>query len=117
MSSIIINDIQLNRFFDLCSFSGLKALYAIKLSFDKKIAFDRNDFTKEAFIQSGDYFYGFIVACSAVELFSYNKKNEVITITSIDPLLSSKIESAAKKRATKTLSWADEISKIEKYFS
>jgi hypothetical protein len=117
MSTIIINETQISTFLNRCSFSGLKVLYAIKLSFDKKIAFDRKHFTKEAYVQSDDYFYGFFVACAAMELFTYNSKNNVITVTSVNPLLSQKIEAKTKEMAKLNPPWLDDVTKLEKYFS
>lgn len=116
MASLITNRQQLDRFFSLCSIGGLLTIYAIKVSYEKKAAFDLHNLTKEAFPLSSDYFYGYMIACAAMELFTHNTKNNVTTVLSIDPLVSENVKEALQKRIAVLESLKNAIDKVDKYF-
>lgn len=111
-----MNEQQAEYFFRISSFAGLKAIYSLKLSFEKQTAFDRVEFCKIAFLASPDYFFGFIIACAAFGVVSFNHKNQIITVTFIDPILSRDIEVKLKEKAKESPEWLKDIESIETYF-
>jgi hypothetical protein len=116
MSGLLINKDQLNVFYEKCSFAGLLTIYSMKLSFDKKLAFNRNDLTKSGFGASSDYFYAFAVACTSFGFFTYNFKNDVITVTSIEEIVSTSIESVVLKRTSTNAAFQPFVNHVKKYF-
>jgi len=111
-----MNDKQLEYFYSMVSFAGLLSLYTFKLSFDKKVAFDKNDLTAELSILPEPYFHGFIVACSAMNIVGYNFKNSIFTVVYLDPMILSTLEDQVKKSAKKEKYWEEELEKVIKYF-
>lgn len=55
------------------SISGMGVLLAIKLSFENSIVFDLEDFSSKAEVSDNSYLHGFLVACTAVKLFTYDE--------------------------------------------
>ncbi len=116
MSENNLSEQQINKFLSMSSFAGLLAIYALKLSLDKKISFNREDFAKEAYLTSSDYFFGFIVASTAIGLVSHNIKNGVITVTAIDPIISSKIEKILEENIKLNTTRKADLNKVKEYF-
>lgn len=107
---------QLQYFYSTSSFSGLLSLYIMKLSYDKRKGFDKKDLTSQLKILSEPYFHGFIVACAAMKILSYNStKPDILTSSFIDPLVHSTIEEEIEKKAQTEL-WKLEFEQIKKYF-
>ncbi|MFZ1528153.1 MAG: hypothetical protein WAT19_05345 [Ferruginibacter sp.] len=71
------------------SFVGLLALYFIKLRFERKEAFKKSDLEQ---IRSGEYVYGYFVACASFDLFEFTNNNDVFNITSFNIYLSENIK-------------------------
>jgi hypothetical protein len=116
MESSLITKPQVDRFLELCSGVGLLSIYALKLSFEKSIAFNRKDLVENTGLTSEDYFYGFIIACRSIELINYNAKNDVYQITSINPILAQNIEAALLRRQVQLPILKEKIEKIKVYF-
>ena len=112
----MLTETQINNFFSNTSFAGLLSLYVMKLSLEKKTAFDRNDFSKHVKIVPSDYLYGFIVACSSFEMLSYNNKGPIITVLSMNPIVQSKILPELNRMAENEENWKNYIQEIVKYF-
>lgn len=113
----MLTDIQINNFFSSTSFAGLLSLYTMKLSLEKKTAFDRNDFSKHVKIVPSDYLYGFIVACSSFEILDFNNKGSIITVVSINSIVESRILSELNRMAENQDSWKSYIEEVTKYFN
>ena len=114
-----MNQQQLQHFYSMVSFSGLLSVYAMKLSYDNRMGFDKDDFCENLTLLPEPYFHGFIVACSALGIIDYNTtKNVIFTTTHIDPLLNSTILEEIKKTLTgrDEKNWNEEFKLVEKYF-
>jgi hypothetical protein len=110
-----LTETEVDKMLGRTSYFGLLCLYAVKLSKEKQTAFSRIELAKTANITS-DYFHGFLVACYALEIIDYNFKGEIITITYLEPLISSKIELFLQSQSKKIETWQKQISDIKKYF-
>lgn len=117
MANVKFTEQQAINFLDAASFAGLVAIYTFSLSYTKRIAFDKQDLTKTVSISSDDYFYGFIVACSAVGIVGYNNKGSVFTVTYIDEWILSLIEKKITQRSEKEVSWKTKIISVNEYFN
>jgi hypothetical protein len=111
-----MTDQELDYFYSKASFAGLLSLYALKLSYENAIAFDKTDLELKVKIVSANYLYGFISACLSFNILSFNSKGNVITVTNINPQLSSSIESAVNKRAEKHDTWPLAVKTVTEYF-
>jgi hypothetical protein len=107
---------ELNKFYTKVSFSGILILYALKLSLEKKIAFDRDHYADTIQAGSSDYFFGFIVACTSFDIVRYNSKEKVITVTYLDPLISQTIKLKAEEMSQNSKHWKEWLERIPKYF-
>ena len=99
------------------SFVGLLALYFIKLRFDRKEAFKKSDLER---IRSGEYVYGYFVACSSFDLFEFTNNNDVFNITNFNNYLSENIKGNLTEKARRhdtqfpnDPKWAEDILRIE----
>lgn len=104
-----------DTFIQKTSFTGLCTLYAIGLSFEKHQAFKPDDVFEEI-LGTSQYSYGFIVACSSVDMLEYNLKNDVLTIKSISfdiTKLKNKIYSLLESDFQHS---KEEVKKIEDFF-
>jgi len=117
MANFNLTNSQASFFFERSSFAGLLAIYALSLSYSKKIAFDKGDFIKTAFITSDDYFYGFIIGCSSVGVISFNHKGTVITVTYVDEQLLTRIEGEINKRTSDQENWKIGVKNVKEYFN
>lgn len=107
---------QLQHFYSMVSFSGLLSLYAMKLSFERQTAFDRLDLATNVAVLPEGYFHGFIVACSAMDILSYNLKKTIVTVVSVDSLILKTIEEEMRKQIKKEKYWEDQLNILIKYF-
>jgi len=104
-------DEDIKIFLGRSSDMGLCTLFALALSKEKQIAFNFNDFFGKIFPESSEYCYGYTVACYAMEIFDFNYKNGIITVTS------SKLDSSSIKEILMIANNnIKEIKNIEEYF-
>lgn len=99
--------------------AGKFALYSFIKSFEAKQAFDRVDFTKQTYITTADYFYGFLVACFSFNLIDFNYKGLIITPTYVNEVLAKEVNNyfqQFKSQNQDDQNLKAEIEKIEKYF-
>lgn len=97
------------------SFAGLLTLYFTKLRYDKKQGFDRIDLTK---IRSGEYTYGYFIACASFGLFEYTRNKSIINITEFDSYCSENIykkliDLADTQEPKTSAEWKEDIKKVE----
>ena len=116
MALIELSENIIDNFLINSSFTGLRSIYAIKLSFDNKIAFNKNNFTKEIFFGAEDYFYGFIIACYAVGLIDFNMKDDVVTITGLNNHLSARIVGIVEELSLTNELRKQSVDNTKKYF-
>jgi hypothetical protein len=111
---------DVTSFYSKVSFGGLLAIYTLKVSMEKHMAFDLDDFAEKAYPISHDYFEGFIVACTSFGLLKYNQKGSIITVFEMDSLISSSLKEEiyrfAEKEKENAEAWKNFIKDIEKYF-
>ncbi|MFA4852442.1 MAG: hypothetical protein WC599_07985 [Bacteroidales bacterium] len=101
----------IDYFLSKSSFIGLLTLYFIKLRYDNKQAFNKDDLEK---IHTGDYTYGYFVACSAFGLIEHTSNNNIINITFLNEYFSSKVyEKLLEKANNHDKTWVDDINRIE----
>jgi len=91
-------------------------LYGIKLSLEKRIAFDRDDFVKTVKIDSSEYMVGFLVACTSFDIVRFNMKGKVITATYLDPLIVQTIQTEIEEMAKPNEIWQNWVTLINEYF-
>lgn len=111
-----MNNEQLEYFYGTVSFAGLISLYAFKLSLNRNMAFDKNDFTEKIDLLPDAYFHGFIVACSSMNILSYNFKKTIFTVTKLDPLLDQTLEEQISKSSKKEKYWEEQLELVREYF-
>ncbi len=106
----------IDNFLNKSSWIGLLTLYYSKLMFDKKAAFTKQDLEK---IRSGEYCYGFLVACSAFSLLSITSSGNILNITSYNEYLMGKVHNKLLSSASDyeqkgvNIDWRNDISRIE----
>lgn len=107
---------NIDEFLNTVSFTGLKASYFLKFSFEKKTAFNFKETFAKLFPNAVDYCYGFFIACASFGLFSFNYKDGILTVTDINPIFSRKIKDELLSRFPSDDKRKKEIEIIEKYF-
>ena len=107
---------QVEKFIKHCSPAGLLAIYAVSISFNNQKAFDRVNFGKDVYPTGPEYFYGFIVACHAINIIHFNFKGAIITITYVDELLESHTKAKLKELEENDDQVKSIIKKIDEYF-
>lgn len=83
-----LNKKIIDEFIIRSSFTGLLTLYYCKLMFDKKAAFNKSELEN---IRSGEYPYGFFIACYAFDFFGFTINSDIINITRYNEVLSQAI--------------------------
>jgi hypothetical protein len=116
---------QINEFLSKSSFSGLILLYACHLGTkgNKEIHFDLVQFTSKVLITSSSYAFGFLVACSALNLFSGNINTEKDAhIKQMSSYLADKVKlsitgTIEKQNSESKSIWLSILTSTEAYFS
>lgn len=116
MADLIKTQEQAINFVNHSSQNGILALYAFSLSLDTTTSFDRNDLIINTNISSADYFWGFIVACYAANIISFNLKNKVVTPTYMNKLIIDEIKKILLTESSNSV-LKDKIKKIDNYFN
>lgn len=111
-----------NIFLKKSSFFGLCSVYSVALSFENDQAFNVKDIFKDI-MNNEEYCYGYIVACSAFELFDFNIKNRIVTVKELNPLVNTRnlydeiaIRIEIEKGNNINSNWTEIFNKIDNYF-
>lgn len=107
---------ELNYFYERVSFSGLLIIYALKLSLEKKLAFDTEDFAKTIQVIDSNYFLGFIVACTSCGIADFNYKGNVVTVVYIDPFIIRSIDDEISSQSKESEYWVKWYKDVKDFF-
>jgi hypothetical protein len=91
---------QVEYFLDRSSFAGLRILYICFCSFKSKKAFKLEDLEKALSAFRKDYHHGFLIACSAMGLISFEENAGIYNITEIDEFILTELENSITIRAS-----------------
>lgn len=101
--------------------SGMLLIYGLSIAYDKKKPVDLIDFIQSIPLLDYTYSHGYLVACSAFQLFSYTQTKNIFSVIEFNDILLKTIKDLALKIIERREDMLKDrgreaIEKIEKYF-
>jgi hypothetical protein len=91
--AVVFEKDNIINFLSISSYSGLLSLLVCKFSKNTNTPFKLEDLKLSRF-----YSHGFLVACLAIGLLAYKRKNDMFTISSLNEIIESSIENSVDER-------------------